>query len=50
VSWKVSDRVTAALIDLHWLPIAERIEYELSTLVYQSIAINLTGSTQSQSL
>jgi len=34
------DHVTAALIDLHWLPVAARIEFKLCTLVYQSI----TGS------
>jgi len=30
------DHVTAALIDLHWLPVAARVEYKLCTLVYQS--------------
>jgi len=34
------DHVTAALIDLHWLPVAARIEYKLCTLVYQSVTGN----------
>jgi len=34
------DHVTAALIDLHWLPAAARIEYKLCTLVYQSVTGN----------
>ena len=34
------DNVTAALIDLRWLPVAARIEYKLCTLVYQSVTGN----------
>ena len=34
------DHVTAALINLHWLPVAARIEYKLCTLVYQSVTGN----------
>ena len=34
------DHVTAALIDLHWLPVAARIEFKLCTLVYQSVTGN----------
>ena len=34
------DHVTAALIDLHRLPVAARIEYKLCTLVYQSVTGN----------
>ena len=34
------DHVTAAFIDLHWLPVAARIEYKLCTLVYQSVTGN----------
>ena len=35
------DHVTAALVNLHWLPVAAFIEFKLCTLVYQSI----TGNT-----
>ena len=35
------DHVTAAPIDLHWLPVAARIEFKLCTLlVYQSVTDN----------
>ena len=29
-----------SLIDLHWLPVAARIEYKLCTLVYRSVTGN----------
>jgi len=32
-----SDHVTSALRELHWLPIAQRIEYKLCLLDYKSI-------------
>jgi hypothetical protein len=34
------DHVTSLLHDHHWLPIAERIEYKLCTLVYQCLQGN----------
>ena len=34
------DHVIAALIDLHSLPVAARIEFKLCTLVYQSVTGN----------
>jgi len=33
---KPRDRVTPALRELHWLPVAERIQYKLCLLVYKS--------------
>ena len=32
-----NDHVTAALIELHWLPIKYRISYKLCTLVHKSL-------------
>jgi hypothetical protein len=34
---KQSDHITAALKELHWLPIRQRILYKLSILVYKSL-------------
>jgi len=34
---KPGDRVTPALRELHWLPIAERIQYKLCLLVHNSL-------------
>jgi len=34
---KPRDRVTPALRELHWLPVAERIQYKLCLLVHKSL-------------
>jgi len=34
---KPSDHITAALRELHWLPVKQRIAYKLSILVYKSL-------------
>jgi len=34
---KLPDRVTPALRELHWLPVAERIQYKLCLLVHKSL-------------
>jgi len=34
---KLRDRVTPALQELHWLPVAERIQYKLCLLVHKSL-------------
>jgi len=34
---KPRDRVTPALQELHWLPVAERIQYKLGLLVHKSL-------------
>ena len=31
------ERVTSALIDLHWRPVAARIEFKICVLAYQSL-------------
>jgi len=36
-SYTIDDRVTQALKELHWLPIAQRIAYKLSLHVHKSL-------------
>jgi len=37
---KPRDRVAPALRELHWLPVAERIQYKLCLLVHKSLLVH----------
>ena len=40
------DRITPALIQLHWLPIKARIIYKICVITYQTLNTNYTGQPE----